>query len=113
MRENETKVQRDAGSAEIASLRGSSFVELIIMNHKFVINSDKDKKYLEQLAAYVNAKADQIIKRTKSVDSFNVAVLTALNIADDYISSKTEVNSESKRVLEKINNIYNHINRSL
>lgn len=91
----------------------NSFVELVIMNHKFIINSDKDKKYLEQLAAYVNAKADQIIKQTKSVDSFNVAVLTALNIADDFISSKTEVNSESKRVLEKINNIHNYINHSL
>ncbi len=83
------------------------------MNHKFIINSDKDKKYLEQLADYVNAKADKIIKQTKSVDSFNVAVLTALNIADDFISNKTEVNSESKRVLEKINNIHNYITHSL
>ena len=91
----------------------NSFVELIIMNHKFIINSDKDKKYLEQLADYVNAKADKIIKQTKSVDSFNVAVLTALNIADDFISNKTEVNSESKRVLEKINNIHNYITHSL
>ncbi len=91
----------------------NSLVELSIMNHKFVINSDKDRKYLEQLAAYVNAKADQVVRRTKSVDSFNVAVLTALNIADDFMSSETRISSESKRVLDKVSNIHNYITSSL
>lgn len=93
--------------------QSSSLVELLIMNHRFVINSDKDRKYLEQLASYVNDKADEVVRLTKSVDSFSVAVLTALNIADDFLSSKAEVNSESKRVLEKINNIHNYITNSL
>ena len=90
----------------------SELVELTILNHKFILNSDKDRKYLERLASYVNAKADEVVKRTKSVDSFNVAVLTALNIADDFMSDKTEVNNESKRVLDKVNNIYNYISKS-
>lgn len=91
----------------------NELVELMILNHKFILNSDKDRKYLERLAYYVNAKADEVIKGTKSVDSFNVAVLTALNIADDFMSDKMEVNNESKRVLEKVNNIYNYISKSL
>ncbi len=90
----------------------SELVELVILNHKFIINSDKNKKYLEQLASFVNAKAEQVVKGTKSVDSFNVAVLTALNIADDFLSDKMEVNNESKRVLDKVNNIYNYIAKS-
>ena len=90
----------------------SELVELTILNHKFILNSDKDRKYLERLASYVNAKADEVVKRTKSVDSFNVAVLTALNIADDFMSDKMEVNNESKRVLDKVNNIYNYISNS-
>ncbi len=90
----------------------SDFIELMIMNHKFVISSDKDKRYLERLASYVNAKADEVMEGTKSVDSFNVAVLTALNIADDFMSDKIEVNNESKRVLDKVNNVYNYIAKS-
>ncbi|HEC25062.1 MAG TPA: cell division protein ZapA [bacterium] len=90
----------------------SDFIELMIMNHKFVISSDKDKRYLERLASYVNAKADEVTKGTKSVDSLNVAVLTALNIADDFMSDKIEVNNESKRVLDKVNNVYNYIAKS-
>lgn len=84
-------------------------VELTIMNRRLIINSDKDKSYLERLAAYVNAKAEQVAVRSKSADSSNIAILTALNIADDYLSDKAETNNESKRVLDKVNNIYNYL----
>ncbi len=87
-------------------------VELKILNQKYLINSDKPKKYLEELAAYVNNKADEVSKKTKSVDSLNIAVLTALNIADDYLSTQLETNTESTRVLEKVNNIYKYISNS-
>ncbi|MHB1680028.1 MAG: cell division protein ZapA [bacterium] len=87
-------------------------VELKILNQKYLINSDKTKKYLEELAAYINNKADEVSKKTKSVDSLNIAVLTALNIADDYLSMQMETTNESKRVLEKVNNIYKYISNS-
>ena len=90
----------------------SELIELKILNRKFILNSDKDRNYLESLAEYVNAKADEVVKKTRSVDSFNIAVLTALNIADDFISDKMETNSESRRVLEKVNNIYKYISKS-
>lgn len=84
----------------------SELIELTIMNQKYKINSDKDKKYLEQLAYYVNSKADEISKNTRSVDSLNIAVLIALNIADDFFSMQIKANSESTRILEKVNNVY-------
>ena len=86
-------------------------IELKILNRKFILNSDKDRKYLESLAEYVNTKADEVVKKTRSVDSFNIAVLTALNIADDFMSDKMETNNESRRVLEKVNNIYKYISK--
>jgi cell division protein ZapA (FtsZ GTPase activity inhibitor) len=89
----------------------SELIELKILNRKFILNSDKDRKYLESLAEYVNAKADDVVKKTRSVDSFNIAVLTALNIADDFMSDKMETNNESRRVLEKVNNIYKYISK--
>ncbi|RZV40060.1 MAG: cell division protein ZapA [Candidatus Acidulodesulfobacterium acidiphilum] len=90
----------------------SELIELKILNRKFILNSDKDRKYLESLAEYINAKADEVVKKTRSVDSFNIAVLTALNIADDFMSNKMETNNESRRVLEKVNNIYKYISKS-
>jgi cell division protein ZapA (FtsZ GTPase activity inhibitor) len=90
----------------------SELIELKILNRKFILNSDKDRKYLESLAEYVNTKADEVVKKTRSVDSFNIAVLTALNIADDFMSDKMETNNESRRVLEKVNNIYKYISKS-
>ena len=85
------------------------FIELTIMNQRYIINSDKDKKYLEQLASYVNNKADELSKGTKSADSLSIAVLTALNIADEFFSVQMEADKESTRVLEKVNNVYQYI----
>ncbi len=87
-------------------------IELVIMNRKITVNSDKDKKYLEYLASYINEKASQVSLRAKSADSYSIAVLTALNIADDYMSNKMEINNESRRVLDKVNNIYDYITGS-
>ncbi len=85
------------------------FIELTIMNQRYIINSDKDKKYLEQLASYVNNKADELSKGTKSADSLSIAVLTALNIADEFFSAQVQTDKESTRVLEKVNNVYQYI----
>jgi cell division protein ZapA len=87
----------------------SELIELTIMNQRYKISSDKDKKYLEQLASYVNSKADEISKKSRSVDSLNVAVLTALNIADDFFTMQIETNSESARILEKANKVYQYM----
>ena len=45
-----------------------------------------DPKYLEQLSALVDAKMRAVAKHGTTVDSLRVAVLAALNIADELVS---------------------------
>jgi cell division protein ZapA len=61
------------------------------------------------VARYVNEKMDEVLKKTKSVSTLNVAILTALNIADDLLKEKEnriallrEVETKSKDLVEKI-----------
>jgi cell division protein ZapA len=61
------------------------------------------------VAQYVNEKIDEILTKTKSVSSLNVAILAALNIADDLLKEREkrktllrEVNLKSKDLVERI-----------
>ena len=49
-----------------------------------------DSAYLADLATYVDARMNQIADATATVDSLKVAILTALNIADEYHQLKRE-----------------------
>jgi cell division protein ZapA len=43
-----------------------------------------DPEYIQSLAAYVDAKMRTVAQQTQTVDSLRLAVLAALNIADEF-----------------------------
>ena len=58
--------------------------EIAIMGQKFVIKSDSDEDYVQRVAGFVDQKIHEVMQSTKSVASLNVAILAAMNIADEY-----------------------------
>ncbi len=83
--------------------------EVTLLNQKFNLKSDSNEKYVQRVADYVNKKLFDIQERTKSVSSLNVALLAALNIADDFFKIKSiereKVNVAKDKVKEAINSI--------
>ncbi len=70
--------QNSRGSAgEIAH------VKIEIYNQTYNVQADENEEYLKELAAYVDAKMRTVAEATRTVDSVRVAVLAALNIADE------------------------------
>lgn len=57
-----------------------------------------DPSYLEQLAALVDAKMRVVAKHGTTVDSLRVAVLAALNIADELVSLRQQRDSLSGNI---------------
>lgn len=57
--------------------------ELTILNQRFTIKSDNDEGHVKLVADFVNKKMHDIVTRNKAISTSNVAILTALNIADD------------------------------
>jgi len=85
-------------------------VEIKVFGQVYTVKTDAQEEHIQKVAQYVNEKMDEVTKNTKSVSSLNVAILTALNIADDLITEKAkrlalleEVERKSKVLVEKIN----------
>ena len=84
-------------------------VEIKIMGQTYTVKTDAEEEYIQEVARYVNEKMDEVLKKTKSVSTLNVAILTALNIADDLLKERErrrgllqEVEKKSKDLAEKI-----------
>jgi len=85
-------------------------VEIKVFGQVYTVKTDAQEDHIQKVAQYVNEKMDEVTKNTKSVSSLNVAILTALNIADDLITEKAkrlalleEVERKAKDLVEKIN----------
>ncbi len=61
-----------------------------------------DPKYLEQLAALVDAKMRAVAQHGSTVDSLRVAVLAALNIADELVTLQHQREAMAGNVAQNI-----------
>ena len=59
-------------------------LDVEILGQKFTISSDADENYMLKVAGYVDAKMQELMHASKPAAKTNVAMLAALNIADEY-----------------------------
>jgi cell division protein ZapA len=64
-----------------------------------------DSDYIVKLADYVDLKMRAVAEKTSTVDSLRVAVLAALNIADEYHLLKRKYDSIANTYLERANSL--------
>ena len=64
---------------------GSVRVEIYVQTYQL---RGSDPEYINQLADFVDTKMRLIAQQASTVDSLRVAVLAALNIADEYLMLK-------------------------
>jgi cell division protein ZapA len=55
-----------------------------ILGQKFTISSDAEEGYMLKVAGYVDSKMQELTQATNPAAKSNVAMLAALNIADEY-----------------------------
>jgi len=94
---------------DLRDMKEERVVEIKVFGQTFSVKTDSDEDHLQAVAQYVNEKMEEVLKKTRSVSSLNVAILTALNIADDLLKEKEqrkallrEVEDKSKDLVEKI-----------
>lgn len=59
-------------------------LDVEILGQKFTISSDAEEGYMLKVAGYVDDKMQELMQASKPVAKSNVAMLAALNIADEY-----------------------------
>jgi cell division protein ZapA len=79
---------------------GSRVITVEIAGHHYPIRSDLDPEYVAALAAYVDERMRTAARDTSS-DIVRIAVLAALNIADEYFRCRDLTSNESVRLRER------------
>ena len=59
-------------------------LDVEILGQRFTISSDADESYMLKVSGYVDDKMQELMHASKPVAKSNVAMLAALNIADEY-----------------------------
>ena len=73
-------------------------VEVEIMGERITLRTDADESYVRNVAGYVDRKMQEVIKTTRPTAKSSVAMLAALNIADEYQRLKDHYNAVSERL---------------
>lgn len=75
-------------------------VTVEIHGQRYAVRSDLDQAYIAELATYVDQKMRLAAEELSSADSLRIAVIAALNLADELHRSRADGALEG-RVLEK------------
>jgi cell division protein ZapA len=84
--------------------RANSSVRVEIFDQAYNLRGS-DPEYILKLAEYVDAKMRAVAEQTHTVDTVRVAVLAALNIADEYHLLKRNQDSGNVEYLKRANNL--------
>ncbi len=72
-----------------------------IYHGTYQLRTGGDVEYLEELARHVDEQMLRISEETPTVDTLKIAILAALNIADEYFSAKKRLEVSEDQVCRK------------
>lgn len=76
-------------------------LDVEILGQKLTISSDADENYMLKVAGYVDEKMQTLSKAQKPANKSNIAMLAALNIADEYHQLK----EAHEAILQRLNQL--------
>jgi cell division protein ZapA len=88
-------------------------VKVKIYGQSYTIVGELEEAYVQQLAAYVDAKMQAITGMTSTVDTQKAAVLAALAIADELHSSRKEKSEREELLKEQAERCLTLVERAL
>ncbi len=78
----------------------SDIVEIRVYGRTYTIRvkGEENEEYISRLTSYVDQKMQEIAVKSRSEDPTKIAVLAALNIADDYFVSRKRLDQVDERI---------------
>lgn len=79
-------------------------MKIEIYDQSYNVAAEQNEEYLQELAAYVDSKMRTVAESTRLVDTVKVAVLAALNIADEMFTARarqTQLEGPLRKRVEK------------
>jgi len=88
----------------VTKANGNSSVRVEIYDQAYNLKGS-DPDYIFKLAEYVDGKMRTVAQQTATVDSLRLAVLAALNIADEYHMLKRKYDGVASEYNERAHNL--------
>ncbi len=66
----------------------SGATAVTIYGQTYHLRGNEDRAYLTELASHVDRKMREVVEATGTADTLKVAMLAALNIADEYLQAR-------------------------
>lgn len=73
---------------------------VMIAGREYTIRANESEEYIHRVAIYANRKMEEIEKAQPSLSTSMIAVLTAINLADEVLKLQDEVDSLKDRIKE-------------
>ena len=93
--------------------KSTTTVDVEIFGATYHVRGEHDRDYLQTLADLVDAKMREIGGRAKTVDTGKIAILTALNLADELFRSNQQQEGERVRIMEKVAELTGELTEAL
>jgi cell division protein ZapA len=77
-------------------------IRVIIYDQEYFMRGDLNQEYIQKLAQYLDTKMRSIAERTRTVDTLRVAMLAALNVADEYHQLKARYEEVTQNMDQKV-----------
>jgi cell division protein ZapA len=77
-------------------------IRVVIYDQEYFMRGDLNEQYIQTLAQYVDGKMRSIAERTRTVDTLRVAMLAALNVADEYHQLKAKHEAVTRDLDQKV-----------
>lgn len=79
----------------------SRVVSVEIYGLRYQVRSGLDPAYVTELASYVDAKMRAAATESPTGDSVRIAVVAAINIADEYFRSRESLGADQQALLDR------------
>ncbi len=92
--------------------KGKQTTKVTIFGVEYSITSDRDAEEVRRIAKFVDDKMWEISENNSLISTEKVAILTALNVAEDYLRTLEHRKREHERVERKTTSIIKLIEES-
>ncbi|MDQ7052120.1 MAG: cell division protein ZapA [candidate division KSB1 bacterium] len=87
-----------------------NIIKVTIYGTEYPIRGETDAEYIKKVAAYVDQKMYEVERSSSAKSTVKVAILAALNIADELFREREEKQKLVKQFEEKIFKLSNLLN---
>jgi cell division protein ZapA len=87
--------------------------EVEIFGAVYSVRGEQEREYLQELAKTVDRTMRQVSERVTTLDAGKIAILAALNLADELFQSQRRQEGERERITETVANLTGELQRAL